>query len=43
MMINSTFENRPVTLNEKNNLLKIAEHMYIVIIIFAKKASDYSQ
>ena len=25
----TTFQNRPVTMNEKNNLLKIEEHMYI--------------
>ena len=24
------FQNRPVTLNEKNNLLEIEEHMYIL-------------
>ena len=26
----STFQNRPVTMNDKNNLLKIEEHMYIL-------------
>ena len=26
----TTFQNRPVTMNEKNNLLKIEEHMYIL-------------
>ena len=26
-MINNAFENRPVTMNEKNNLLEIEEHM----------------
>ena len=29
-MINNAFENRPVTMNEKNNLLEIEEHMYIL-------------
>ena len=27
---NSNFLNRPVTLNSKNNLLEIEEHMYIL-------------
>ena len=27
---NSTFQNRPVSMNEKNNLLQIEEHMYIL-------------
>lgn len=27
---NNTFQNRPVSMNEKNNLLKIEEHMYIL-------------
>ena len=27
---NDTFENRPVYLNERNNLLGIEEHMYIL-------------
>ena len=27
---NSTFQNRPVTMNDKNNLLQIEEHMYIL-------------
>ena len=27
---NETFSNRPVTMNDKNNLLEIEEHMYIL-------------
>ena len=30
MNTNDTFTNRPVTMNEKNNLLEIEEHMYIL-------------
>ena len=30
MNMNETFSNRPVTMNEKNNLLEIEEHMYIL-------------
>ena len=30
MIQNETFENRPVTMNPKNNLLEIEEHMYIL-------------
>ena len=26
----SAFQNRPVTMNDKNNLLQIEEHMYIL-------------
>ncbi len=29
-MVTETFENRPVTMNEHNNLLQIEEHMYIL-------------
>ena len=30
MRENETFQNRPVTMNHKNNLLEIEEHMYIL-------------
>lgn len=30
MRDNSTFQNRPITMNQKNNLLEIEEHMYIL-------------
>ncbi|WP_051525954.1 hypothetical protein [Butyrivibrio proteoclasticus] len=30
MQDNNTFQNRPVTMNDKNNLLQIEEHMYIL-------------
>ena len=30
MQENNTFQNRPVTMNDKNNLLQIEEHMYIL-------------
>ena len=30
MRENETFQNRPVTMNQKNNLLEIEEHMYIL-------------
>ena len=30
MRENETFQNRPATMNHKNNLLEIEEHMYIL-------------
>ena len=30
MRVNETFQNRPITMNQKNNLLEIEEHMYIL-------------